>query len=252
MSVFGDYAKFYDALYEDKDYAAECDFIEEVFTRFSDKPVDTILDLGCGTGGHAGILAERGYRVTGVDRSEVMLTEARQKISGQGVDLNLGDVRFIRLGLQFNAAISMFAVMSYMSTNDDLLAAFGTASNHLKPGGLLIFDSWFGPAVLSDPPVDKVKEVEFKNRRIIRYAHPEVDIVGQVVTVNFRVLEIAGDKIIADVVEAHRMRPIFVQEVIFLANQCGMELVKVVPFMRPAEQVSIRDWNVSFILRKKD
>lgn len=48
--VFKDYATSYDSLYQDKDYEAECDFLEGIFREFN-VPVKTILDLGCGTGG---------------------------------------------------------------------------------------------------------------------------------------------------------------------------------------------------------
>ena len=78
MTVFGSYAQFYDILYQDKDYEAECDFLEQIFDRYAPGPVRTILDLGCGTGGHTLPLARRGYEVVGVDRSEKMLAEARR------------------------------------------------------------------------------------------------------------------------------------------------------------------------------
>ena len=79
-TVFGcGYADQYDLLYSDKDYEAECDLLEEVFRRYGTGPVQTILDLGCGTGSHALLLARRGYQVTGVDRSQEMLAQARQK-----------------------------------------------------------------------------------------------------------------------------------------------------------------------------
>src|SRR5207248_11417549 len=68
--VFGpQYAEAYDTLYRDKDYSAECDAIEHVFRLYGIGPVRRVLDLGCGTGGHAVPLAERGYEVVGVDRS---------------------------------------------------------------------------------------------------------------------------------------------------------------------------------------
>ena len=73
------YASFYDALYSEKDYEAECDLIEEIVHRYGDGGVNTILDLGCGTGGHTIPLSQRGYMVTGVDRSEPMLAQARLK-----------------------------------------------------------------------------------------------------------------------------------------------------------------------------
>ncbi len=78
--VFGqDYADQYDLLYTDKDYEAECDLIEEVFRKYGNGRISTILDLGCGTGNHAIPLASRGYHVTGIDISEDMITHAQKK-----------------------------------------------------------------------------------------------------------------------------------------------------------------------------
>ena len=75
---FEDYSAVYDALYRDKDYQAETDFLGEVFNKYAKSHPQTILDLGCGSGAHAFGLTRRGYRVTGVDRSERMLELARE------------------------------------------------------------------------------------------------------------------------------------------------------------------------------
>jgi SAM-dependent methyltransferase len=48
-----DYSNCYDALYAEKDYEAECDLIERLLRTYSDGQIDSILDLGCGTGNHA-------------------------------------------------------------------------------------------------------------------------------------------------------------------------------------------------------
>ena len=242
MTVFGKYATFYDSLYTDKDYSAECDFLEQVFDRFAPKPVKSILDLGCGTGGHAVILADRGYDVAGVDRSEVMLAAAREKVGARTIALHQADVRELRLGRKFDAVISMFAVMSYMTANEDLDAVFKTAREHLNPGGLFVFDAWFGPGVFSDPPTDRMKEVIKGNERIIRFAHPEIDVVKQVVTVHFRVLRFRGSQLLEDVSEAHPMRPLFVQELRFFAQHNGLELVHVCPFMVDSGSLHLHDW----------
>ena len=53
MKAFERYAEYYDLIYQDKDYERECDFIEDIFRRFSSDPVRTVLDGGCGAGGHA-------------------------------------------------------------------------------------------------------------------------------------------------------------------------------------------------------
>ena len=59
--IYNKYGRYYDLIYSGKDYSAECDYVEECIRCFSVIPVGRILDVGCGTGSHAVILAKRGY-----------------------------------------------------------------------------------------------------------------------------------------------------------------------------------------------
>jgi 2-polyprenyl-3-methyl-5-hydroxy-6-metoxy-1,4-benzoquinol methylase len=138
MTVFGsDYSLTYDALYYDKDYESECDFLEAIFRKYS-KRVKTILDLGCGTGGHALVLARRGYEVVGVDRSVAMLDIAKEKAKKDNMAIKFyqDDITTLDLKRTFDAVIAMFAVMGYQISNDNLASACATARRHLKPGGI--------------------------------------------------------------------------------------------------------------------
>ena len=125
------YAQAYDLLYLDKDYTAECDLIENVFHRYGDKPISRVLDLGCGTGNHAFLLASRGYEVVGIERSENMLAQAHNKLAHAPTKPKLsyraGDIRSIKLESEFDAALMMFAVLGYQLENKDVLAALKTA-----------------------------------------------------------------------------------------------------------------------------
>ena len=78
MSSYQTFAGAYDALMEDGQYRKRADFLVRQF-RSSQIPVHTVLDLACGTGTIACLLAERGYRVTATDGSQDMLVEAARK-----------------------------------------------------------------------------------------------------------------------------------------------------------------------------
>jgi SAM-dependent methyltransferase len=249
MTVFGQYASFYDFLYQDKAYEAECDFLEFIFTRYASKRLKTILDLGCGTGGHAIILARRGYSVVGVDRSIEMLRLAQKKESAGKVIFHEADICDLRLDKKFDAIISMFAVMNYMTRNEDLLSAFYTARHHLNPKGLFVFDSWFGPGVFHEPPIFRRKELVAEEKRVVRNATPTFDLVNQVIDIRFDVLETFGHQKISEVTEHHFMRPLFVQEVKHLATLNNLELLTVFPWMDIDRNVQLTDWLCCFILR---
>ena len=135
------YSHVYDNLYEEKNYEEECDFLEKIF-KASGKEVKTILDLGCGTGGHARVFAKKGYRVTGVDISESMLEIARKKAADENLNINfvLSSIQNFKTEEKFDAVISMFAVMGYLIENENFAAGVRVAYDHLNEGGVFVFD----------------------------------------------------------------------------------------------------------------
>ncbi len=250
MKSFEAYANYYDAFYGDKDYERECGFVESVFRTFAaGRPVHRVLDLGCGTGGHAIPLSRRGYAVSSVDRSPQMLQVARAKAEQAGLSLGFheGDICSLDLGQTFDAVISMFAVFSYQTGNADLAAAFASARRHLAPGGLFLFDVWFGPAVLAQRPSDRIKSIDTGEERIIRLARPELDILQHTVRVNYQVLRIRGDRVLDEVAESHPMRFLFPQEIVHYLQQTGFRLLHWCPFMEIDRAPTEQDWDVSIV-----
>lgn len=252
MSVFGIYANFYDLLYRDKDYPAEVDFIESLLKKYASGIVKTILDMGCGTGGHALLLAERGYSVTGIDRSEAMLSIAEEKvrkINGYA-GFSQADICDFDLNKKFDAVISMFAVMGYQITNLDFERALLSAGKHLRPGGLFIFDVWFGPAVISQKPGDKVKIIENDDERIIRLTRSSLDIMKHVVDVNFNVMKIRDNRIYEHVEETHSMRFFFPMELELFLKNTGFQILNMIPFMEIEGILSENNWDMTVVARK--
>lgn len=246
---FGGYARYYDLFYEDKDYQAEVAQLDDLLAGLGVRPPARVLDLGCGTAGHGALLQDRGYAVTGVDRSEVMLQEARRKSSA--IELVLGDVRDFRLDKTFDVAISMFAVLSYLTTNQDLLACLRSVRSHLVPGGLLVFDAWFGPAVLGQRPTTRVKTVTRDAVKVIRVAEPGLDLVRQVVDVHYTVLKLEGGRVLEELHEVHSMRFFFCQELELLLAAAGFERVSWFPFMEAGRQLSDTTWNIAVVARAR-
>ncbi len=131
-------AEIFDQLMFDVDYEEWVDYIEALLT-FSEHPVVEILDLACGTGTPTWILHRRGYKVWGLDRSTLMLKVAQRKTGGK-VPLVAADMRVFHLRKQFDAVICIFDSLNNLLTEQDLEMTFARVREHLKPGGVFIFD----------------------------------------------------------------------------------------------------------------
>jgi SAM-dependent methyltransferase len=248
QGVFGrDYAAAYDELYQDKDYLAECDLIENVFSLYGQSAVRRVLDLGCGTGGHAVVLAERGYDVVGVDRSAEMLERARAR-SGL-VRFELGEIGNVDLGETFDAALMMFAVLGYQVGNSDLQAALATTRRHVRPGGLFFCDFWYGPAVLGQRPSERVRVIDTSTGQVIRVAAGELDTRRDLCMVRYHVWRIEDSRVTAEAREQHPMRYFFAPELELLLAAAGFELVRLGAFPNLDDEVTDQTWNVALVAR---
>jgi SAM-dependent methyltransferase len=137
------------------------------------------------------------------------------------VELQRGDICTIDLRKRFDVAIAMFAVMGYQTTNEALESALRNAANHLNPGGLLIFDAWFGPTVIAQKLHDKILIVEKGAGSVIRLTRSKLDIISQTVNVNFTVLHVENDAIL-DRVEESQNAVLFPERARFYACEDGL------------------------------
>lgn len=251
MKAFEGYAEYYDLIYQDKDYKRECDFIEEIFRRFSSDPVRTVLDGGCGAGGHAIPLARRGYLITGIDSSEIMLKRAKKKAAEDNLnlDFHLGDLRQFDLVKKFDACICMFAVMDYITETGDVLETLKSIRRHLNSGSLFIFDFWNGLAVLRILPSVRVQVVEDEKVRIIKIAEPELDAFNHLCRVRYRLLVNRDGALIDEIIETHDIRYYFPQEITHYLKETGFEVLRICPFLDVDGKVDENVWNITAIAK---
>ncbi len=162
-----------------------------------------------------------------------------------------GDIHTVRLGKTFDVVISLFHVMSYQAGNQDLLDMFATAAAHLGSSALFIFDCWYGPAVLADRPMVRIKRCSNDAEEVVRIAEPEMAADANLVTVTYQVL--VHDKLsgkVEEILEEHRMRYLFFPEIELFANQAGFLLEESFEFMT-GKKLGNDTWNGCFVVRKK-
>jgi len=254
MSIFASlYASQYDQLYSEKNYISECDLIEAAVKRHTASRPVTLVDIGCGTGTHSIELAKRGYRVTGVDLSQSMIDHASKKAvaldSAKLPTWIRGDARDFDAGTTFDLGIMMFAVIGYLTTNEDLLKGLSNIRRQLKLGGLLVCDFWYGPSVLSAKPEDRVRALSVEGGQIIRASSTSLDVANHTANVTIKLWTLRGDRLTGETTETHRLRYFFPQEFALLLSQSGFTLQSISGFPTLDDPLTERNWN-AFVVAK--
>ncbi len=170
--MFTAFAEYYDLIYRAfKDYAAETNQIAELLHRLNPR-CRSLLDVACGTGEHARLLAERGFVVDGLDLNPSFLAIARQKHpAGRFFE---ADMAGFSLPHRYDAVICLFSSIGYVRTIERARAALACFRGHLAPGGVIVVEPWFPPGVL-DPARVTTNIGEGKGVRVTRVGRVEVD-----------------------------------------------------------------------------
>ncbi len=142
----------YDTLADlyDRQYAHYRDDIA-YYGRLAEKlGAHRVLELGAGTGRVTVPLARRGFIMTGLEVSPVMLERARARSEREGANVRWmnADMREFDLNERFPLIIAPFNTLMHLYTLDDQDRAFERIRAHLEPGGVFAFDLYqprFGP-----------------------------------------------------------------------------------------------------------
>lgn len=255
MEIFKDYAYYYNTFYGDKDYANEALIIKNLIKGYqTNKETVTLLNLGCGTGKHDYELEKLGYQMTGIDLSAEMI-KAAQSVSVEKKDFSprfeVADIRSYEPKEKYDAVISLFHVMSYQNKNEDVLNVFKVASKALDVGSLFIFDTWYGPGVLSDSPAVRVKKMEDDDNILIRYANPVMHAEDDTVDVCYNIIVINKETSISrEINEIHHMRYFFKPEIELMLSQTGFRLVACLD-CNTLKETNYDSWTAYFIAVKE-
>ncbi|MGH2372987.1 MAG: class I SAM-dependent methyltransferase, partial [bacterium] len=106
-------------------------------------PGSAILDLCCGHGRHAIPLAQRGFRVTGLDLSDFFLQRAAADTRSAGVEVRWihGDMRSIPFETEFDAVINIFTSFGYFDRDEENRQVLHQVYKALKPGGVFLMEA---------------------------------------------------------------------------------------------------------------
>ena len=245
INNFNLYSKYYDLLYSDKDYEAEVIYVIKSLKKVN-SDLGKILSLGSGTGRHDEVFKRLGYPILGIELSESMVNLSNSK----GLQCIKGDISNFNLGQQFDTILSLFHVVSYLNSNEDLTSMFNSVNNHLKKDGVFLMDVWFTPAVYFQTPEVRSKICENNFLKINRLATPEIDYIRNIVKVKYDVdIFEKESQNKSSFSEIHSMRHFSVPELRYFANINGFDLISSEEFLT-SNPLSNKTWCACFTFKK--
>jgi SAM-dependent methyltransferase len=178
--MFSASAEFYDLIYSTfKDYVAEVEQIISLLRRLNPQ-AQTVLDVACGTGEHARLLAAKGFVVDGLDLDPAFVRIAEQKHpAGQFFAADMSDFHLSR---RYDAILCLFSSIGYLKTLDRVGRALTCFREHLAPGGMIVIEPWFAPGTL-DPERVFRHAGETNGVRVSRVSRAEIE--GRVSRLHF-------------------------------------------------------------------
>ena len=212
-------AQYYDLIYSVlKDYAAEAAQLAALLGRFN-PGCRTVLDVACGTGEHARLLAARGFVVDGMDLDPTFVRIAAQKHpAGRFVQGEMSDFELPR---RYDAALCLFSSIAYLKTCDRLGRALTCFRHHLEPGGVVIVEPWFPPGVLDTTRVSH-NVAKADGVRISRTTRVEVDGSLSRLVFDYDITDQGGTR---HAQEVHELGLFTHEELTAACHHAGLELV---------------------------
>jgi SAM-dependent methyltransferase len=137
------HAEYYDIAFSYRDVLKETDFLVEMFRRHGGRPLQSAIELCSGPGYHAIELARRKVRSAALDLAPDMirLLRAKADVAGVKVDGFVDDMRSFEIDQRFDLAYNLLTSISYLTTNNDILAHMKNTAAHLTDGGLYVVEN---------------------------------------------------------------------------------------------------------------
>ena len=197
-----------------------------------------VIDIACGTGAVLLRLARAGIQADGTDLSEAMVNVAREKARREGLSLNIfpGNMVDFDAGRRYSLAIIARSGFMHLLTPAQQRQALLNIRGHLADGGVLTLNT-FAPNPLLQArqmktgPEDYTPRVEYVNRQGMRERVDcaiGYDPLTQVMSGHWRFVTMDGaGRVIGERVRPLAMRQTYRQEMLYLIELCGYEVIEV-------------------------
>ena len=167
-------AKYYDLLYEEekeKDYQKESEHLMQIIERHRGQKAETLLDVGCGTGSHLKYLYKE-FKCTGIDVSEKMIENAREKVSDASFEIV--DMLNFQFNRSFDVIICLYGTIGFSKSYKNLVETLNNVKSHLFDDGIVILEPWVYLSDFEDRNKPHMTTAEDDDVSLVRMGQSEI------------------------------------------------------------------------------
>ena len=227
-------AQYYDMWNGWKNYGREVDSFCELAAKILGHPLNSVLDLACGTGKHAVEFAQKGIKTTGVDLSEAMLAVANEKAQNRDLVINFlpGDIADIQLQDQFDAAAVFFGGFMYLLTDEQVLRFLQHMDAMIVPEGFIYLELWNTQGFRLEQTKGNytygsvTREGDLK---LIVLSTNNLEINTGIDNLSDEYYVIQGERVIANFKELHQLRTYTIPQLVSLIRQSSWKNIDAEP-----------------------
>ena len=140
--LYKDLAKYYDLIYDDKDYKHEAQEVLQLIRKYKKSKGNKLLEVACGSGKHLQYLKNE-FECMGLDLNKDILNIAKK--NHPNLKFEEGNMTNFNLHQKFDVITCLFSSIGYVRTYDNLIKTINNFQKHLQPGGILIINPWLTP-----------------------------------------------------------------------------------------------------------
>jgi ubiquinone/menaquinone biosynthesis C-methylase UbiE len=215
--LYKELAKYYDYLYEWKDYATEIKRVKELIKQYKKTDGNHLLEVACGTGYHVKHLKDD-YKCTGLDINDEILEIARKNVPD--AEFIQSDMINLELGRKFDVITSFFSSIGYVKTYSNLEKTLDGFSRHLYSGGVAIIEPWFTKDVY-DVGRPSITTYEDDDLKIARVSVSEIN--GNVSVMDMHYLIAERGKSVKHFVDRHELGLFEVEKTLDIMSKVGFK-----------------------------
>src|SRR5690606_12863827 len=139
-------------------------FIPRLIHKLKIKNDSILLDLACGKGRHASVMAQSAKKVVGIDLSPNSIELAKQKYHDlQNLEFIRADMLNFKSELKFDAVFNLFTSFGYLDHFDENCAVLKNINSLLKSDGVLVIDFMNSAKIVKELIEDENKTIEGNN-----------------------------------------------------------------------------------------